>query len=442
MPVNTETFDTVPPAARPASRRLAGLERAMLITDAVVPFNVVVALRLDGDLAPSALRSALDALQRRHPLLRASVRNGGSKPVFQFEAAGLIPLDEGERQTSESWIAAAEEELGRRFDFEAGPLMRCRYLRGESCGDIVITFQHMIVDATSAVRLIGDLLSLCAGREPAGGGDLSEEGRLPASALFPKQYSGVRFARAVAAFMGSQVADEAWFRRHSRGVRKPVVAERGTCRILPVRFPAALTTALIKSSRRERVTLNAILSAAMMAAVQRSLYPSARAPLRHIVFADLRPRVARTVPEDMLGCFLTMVRLSVMVERDGDFWALARSIQESTGRAERSGERYLAYSLSPGVMKMILGQKSLRWGATAFSYSGPANLPVEYGSFELKGLHAFPSNMTTGPEYSALARLFRGELCCDVLYLDCDMDAAGAREIASGMQAVLEGATC
>ena len=50
--------------------------------------------------------------------------------------------------------------------------------------------------------------------------------------------------------------------------------------------------------------------------------------------------------------------------------------------------------------------------------------------------------MTLGPEYSGLVRLFRGELWWDILYLDSDMDAAGAQLIADDMQTILEEATC
>lgn len=81
-------------------------------------------------------------------------------------------------------------------------------------------------------------------------------------------------------------------------------------------------------------------------------------------------------------------------------------------------------------------------GATTLSYFGPVHLPTSYGSFEVTGLHAFVANFTVGPEYSALVRLFRGELWWDIMYLDSDMDAAGAQEIAREMQAILEGAIC
>ncbi len=441
MTVQPEHAAALPPPA-PASRPLAGLEHAMRLTDEVTPFNVVTVLRLEGPLSVPTLRAALDAVQRRHAMLRCRIVAAGRKFLFHFDVAGPIPLEVGERPTPESWVAAAQEELHRPFDLTAGPLVRCRYLAGSSCGDLLLTFHHAIVDATSAVRLFDELLSVCAGRSSGDGGDAIEEGRQPASAFFPAEYRGLRLARAVASFMGRQMADEASFRWHSRGVRKPPIAESGRCRILPIRLPTALTNAIIQASRRQRVTLNAILSAGMMAAVQRRLYPSPRAPLRHIIFSDLRPRLNRTVSDRMLGCFLTMFRFTVMVERDGDFWTLARAIQDSTLRSERSGERYLAYLMSPGMMKMVLGLRAFRMGATAVSYTGPPNLSVSYGPFELTGLHAFATNMTTGPEYSALVRLFRGELWWDILYLDSDMDAAGAQAIARELQAILEGATC
>jgi hypothetical protein len=242
--------------------------------------------------------------------------------------------------------------------------------------------------------------------------------------------------------MGRQMADEMRYRWHSRGVRKAPIFATGRCRILPIRLSPALTAGLVQASRQRRVTLNAILSAAMLSAVQRHLYPSPRVPLRHIIFTDLRPRLRTAVPGTVLGCFLTLFRLTVMVERAGGFWPLAQQIQDLTLRAARSGERFLANSTSPGMMKMIFSLKAFRMSATAFSYAGPIDLRTTGGSFEVTGVHSFAANMTLGPEYSALVRLFRGELWWDILYLDSDMDAALAQRIADEMRTILDEATC
>jgi hypothetical protein len=424
------------------SRQLAGLEVAMRLTDDVTPFNVVAVLQITGTLPAAALRAALDEWQRRHPLLRTRIVPAGKGYCFHFDVTNPIPLEVVDPAAAGSWIAAAQDALHRRFELTAGPLARCQFLRSESGGELILTMHHTIVDAASATHGIGELLSLCAGQTPDAGADTALEGQRPAADLFPAEYKGLRFVRAVAGFMRRQLADELTFQWNSRGVRKPPIAATGRCCILPMRFSPALTAAVIQASRTQRVTLNAILSAGLMAAVQRRLYPSKRAPLRHIIFADLRPRLTTPVPGSVMGCLLTMFRFTVNVDPDAGFWPLARDLQQSTQLAAQRGERYLSYAMSPGLMKMILGLKAFRMGATALSYSGPTTLPVHYGSFEVTGLHAFAANMTLGPEYSALVRLFRGELWWDILYLDSDMDAAGAEAIAREMQTILEEATC
>jgi hypothetical protein len=440
MAVQPASVHTPPPLAD--TRVLEGLEHAMCLTDEVAPFSVVAVLRLAGTLPASTLRTALDTLQQRHPLLRARLQKEGTAYAYHFDCAKPIPLDVCERVQPDSWMAAAQDALHHRFDQVTGPLMRCRYLVDQRGGDLIVTIPHHIVDAESAANLFRELLALCTGQTLDATVDTTQEGRVPAPALYPKAFTGLGYARAVAAMMGRQMVDEMAFRWQSRGVRKAPIFETGRCCILPLAYPAALTDALIQASRRERVTLNSILSAAMLQAVQRRLYRSPRVPLRHIIFTDMRSRLRTPVPATILGCFLTMFRFTVLVEHDGGFWDLARAVQDSTVRAARSGERYLAFSMAPSMMKMIFTMKAFRMGATALSYAGAVDFPVIGGAFEVTGVHAFAANMTLGPEYSALIRLFHGELCWDILYLDSDMDAVLATQIADDIRTILEEATC
>jgi Condensation domain len=440
MPNQPGEIGTAQRGVAPRSRKLAGLEHAMRITEEHIPFSVVAVLRLDGTLSPAVLRGALDTLQQRHPLLGARIVAAGSEYEFHFDAPNSIPLDVSERPPSDGWVAVAQEEMHRRLDMTAGPLARCRYLAGPGGGDLIFTLHHTIVDGPSGVELFRELLALCAGRTPEEPPD-AREGQVSAPAIFPDECAGLGYSLAAAAYMRRQMADEMAFRWGSMGVRKAPIAETGRCCFLPIRFGRELSNALIQASRRHRVTLNSILSAGMLTAVQRHLYPSPRVPLRHIVFADLRPRLREEVPASALGCFLTMYRFTATVERAGEFWPFAAAVQDATMRAARSSDRYMANAMAPGMMKMLFRLKAFRMGATALSYTGPLGLPTDYGRFQVTGLHAFAGNMTLGPEYSALVRLFRGELWWDILYLDSDMDAAGARRIADEMQAILQGAT-
>jgi len=423
------------------SRKLAGLEYAMRLSDDVAPFNVVCVLRIKGNLPVQTLRGALDELQRRHRFLRARIITAGKDYFFHFDVEKPIALDVKPRSGPEHWKTAAQETLHQPFDLAAGPLVRCLYLHDQSGVDLLLTVHHSVIDGASAVYLIGELLALCAGQAPDVSSEAAAEGTVPATELFPKEFTGLRMARAIAAFGGRSMAEDGRFRWNSRGVRKQTIAKSGKCQILPVRFSSALTAKLVQSSHRHKITLNAILGAAMMSAVQRRLYPSPRVPLWHITFADLRPRLREPVPNSRLGCFLTMFRFTAMVTKGGDFWALAQDIQDSTARAARSGERYLNHFMAPAMFKLLFGLKPFRMAASTLSYFGPVDLPASHGSFEVTGLHAFVANFTIGPEFSALARLFRGELWCDVMYLDSDMDEAGAQAIANEMQMILEEAT-
>jgi len=440
----TTTPDASPatPRAAAASRPLAGLELAMRFTEDFTPFNVVIVVRFDGELTLARLRAALDELQRRHRLLRARILPEGKGHAFHFDAARPIGLEVDGRREAHDWIAGAEAEFRRGFALTDGPLMRARLLAGVHGGDLILTLHHAIIDAGSAKHLMDELLALCAGESPAEHPAQTTEGHHAAPTLYPREYTGLGYARALAAFMRRQMVDEMKFRWGSRGVRTPAIADCGRCCLLPVRFSAELTTRVMEASRRQRVTVNAILGAAMLTAVQRRLYPSPVVPLRHIIFADLRARLRAPAPVAALGCLLTMFRFTVTVRRDGDFWNVARSVQDSTVRAARTGERYLAYSMSPGMMKMIFRTKAFRMGATALSYSGPLEVPESHGAFRVTGLHAFATNMTVGPEYTALVRLFRGELWWDIMYMDSDMDMTLARLIAADMETIVTDATC
>jgi len=424
------------------SRKLAGTEHALRFIDDVAPFNVVAVLLIEGDLPTGKLRSALDEVQRRHPLLHARILSEGNAYSFHFGEVGPVPLEVREAPPAGEWLAAAEAELHRRFNLASGPLMRCSYLSAPSGGYLLLTLHHSIVDGASGLYLVNELLALCAAGAPVHAAAASHANSPAAADLYPDQYTGKGLARGLAAFMARQVADEAKFRWRSRGVRKAPIAAAGRCRLLPVHIPARLTSALLQVSRRERITLNAILSAGLMSAVQRRLYPSPRVPLRHIIFTDLRPHLRRSVPASELGCYISMFRFTAIVEQNGSFWTLARDIQEKTLRAARSGERYLAHAMSPKMMEAISNLRAFRMAATALSYTGALEMPASHGTFTVTGLHAFTTNFSLGPEYSALVHLFRGELWCDILYLDCDMDPAGARRIADEMQAILESVAC
>ncbi len=426
-------------------RQLGKFETAATLTSGRAPFNVVVVVRLGGGLAPERLRRALDHLQRLHPLLGVRIVERDGRFRYEPERTPAVPLRALPRAGDETWREVAEEELNRPLEAERGPLLRCACLSGpkgagaDQPSEIVLTFHHAVLDGASASSLVRQLLELSA-PTPAGG-EGATPGPYPAlpavETLFPPSYRGLRGRLRLASFLARQVADEIAFRRHSRGARKARSAAatapepgKTRCRILPVGLSAEETSALVRATRRERVTLNAALAAAFLLAACRNLRAGEPCALRYMTFADLRPYLRPPVAEDGLGSYLAMVRYTAEVIADDDFWELARDVSGQVAAGFRRGDKLCSALLAESAIRHLLASGTERMATTAVSYSGPVALPEPAGVPPVRGLHAFVSNFDLGPEYTALARIFAGELRLDILYLESDMDLAFATTMA------------
>jgi len=331
--------------------------------------------------------------------------------------------------------------LNHRVDITSGPLLRCHYLidqNGENA-DLVLTFHHTIVDAASGMHLFHKLLEFCAGVQAT---DEPSPKTIPPAAIdhFPARYRGPRFAAATAPFMMRQMGDEMRYRWQASGERSTTIPESAQACILPIQLSTPLTEKIVRASRKERITINSILTAALMLAAKRKLLGEDDASIRHVTFADLRPYLDPPVTEDSLGCYIAMSRFTTRIKGSMDFVTLARIVHEEILASNRRGEKFITHVFSVPLLKMLTSLKAFRMGHTALSYMGAAQIQPAYGSIEVMGLHAFVSNITLGPEYATLARLFRDQLWIDITYLDADMSAQQAAGIASEMQAILEAA--
>ncbi|MGC4115636.1 MAG: condensation domain-containing protein [Myxococcales bacterium] len=131
------------------------------------PYNMVVAVRVRGELSPDRLREALAKAQERHPLLAVNTEIGPrGLPWFDSEGVDPIPLTVVERADPEQAQRLMESELTSRFAMDQPgaprlPLMRvCLFLPREphQPADLVFTVQHVVADGLSMVFLVRDLL--------------------------------------------------------------------------------------------------------------------------------------------------------------------------------------------------------------------------------------------------------------------------------------------
>lgn len=207
--------------------------------------------------------------------------------------------------------------------------------------------------------------------------------------------------------------------------------------MLPVEYDEVRTHALARLARKERISLNSILSAALMLAVQQRRYCGRSVQMRTFTFANLRPYLQVRIPDHILGSYSNMQRFSFHLGSDTDLWSLARDVHRTVYASAKRGDKFAFHATSPAVMSLILNQTSMRMGHTALSFGGAINLSAAYGNLSPTGLHAFTSNFHIGPEFSGMARLFQNRLFIDYLYLSGDMDRDEAETIAQTVTQLL-----
>ncbi|GAC1542514.1 MAG: hypothetical protein NVS3B16_07560 [Vulcanimicrobiaceae bacterium] len=140
-------------------------------------YNVRKALRLGGPLRLEPLQEAIDALARRHEILRTTFRVVDEQPMQIIADSLHVPLafvdvsalDEAEREAQAARILRRESGAG--FDLSAGPLVRALVVRLASDDHILLlTLHHIVTDEWSGDILQRELIAAYgafgAGREP------------------------------------------------------------------------------------------------------------------------------------------------------------------------------------------------------------------------------------------------------------------------------------
>lgn len=431
-----------PPSKISMLRPLGIFERALLISDQHAPFNVVTVLQLDPIPAPTIFEQALAMLQKRHPLMRARIgTNSRGQASFQTIPDPDVQITVTPRKADDQWIKVVEREMSEHFDVASGPLFRVIYLGGKREGEIILTLHHTIMDAASGMNLLDELLRACAAIQAGRPFDLPALNLVsPVEKQFPASFRSTRRIGPTLRYASSQIGDEIGYRWQARGKRIPRVHQGGRGHILTTILPEALVNQLVHRGRKERVTLNSLLNAALMLAVNRNLYAGQSTPMRTFSFADLRPYTVPATPSENLANYISMLRLTLNVSGRDDIWVLARELHAKIYGSLKGGDKFTATTMSEPLMKMLTTLRSMRMGATALNYSGAIPLQPTYGGTHVVGLHAFISAYDIGPEFASQARLFNDQLWWDFTYLDSDMDKVLAEKIIGEIRSILENA--
>nr|AJV88377.1 MfnE [Streptomyces drozdowiczii] len=238
-----------------------GLLFHALYDDATDLYAVQFSLHLNGALDARALRTAAEAVLRRHPNLSAGFRLTQQGRAVQivpqhcelpWEEADLTTTPAPDREEALTRLLLADRE--RRFDLGRPPLVRCTLARtGEQHHTLILTMHHILVDGWSMPLLIGDLLALYEN-----GGD---EHALPPAAPYRDFLTWL-------AAQDREAAEAAW-RDALAGLSGPTLFAPRTTKARPVApgrvvvdLPAVLGTALTALARRSDLTVNTLFQGA------------------------------------------------------------------------------------------------------------------------------------------------------------------------------------
>jgi len=419
--MNNETLTKI------TRRELGSFETGQTLTDQFAPFNAVIILHLRGSPDPGHLKKALETVQNRHPLLQVHIVKDNKRYAFDTEGTPEIPLQLVERQSEDQWMSAVEAELNTPIDISTGPLLRCSYIYSpseEGEAELLFTFHHSIVDAASVESFCHEVLILSDKFRSNTGSH--EQPQLPflhsEECYFPKRFKGLRLKFRMSAFFIKQMINEGTFRFKTRKQRKPPIHDSGNCHICPIRISRDTTSALIRQTRRRRVTISSALNAALLLTAAKNLYGGKKVILRHYIFINLRPYLIPPITEGNLGSYHTIVVFDVRVDIGQESWALTKQINDQGHRVSKKGHKFLFPLVSANMMRMLLRSRSFRMGATALSYTGIHRFEKSYGKTEVCGGHAFVSNNVLGPEFTTQVSLMDGSFWWDNVYLDSDMD--------------------
>jgi hypothetical protein len=195
----------------------------------------------------------------------------------------------------------------------------------------------------------------------------------------------------------------------------------------------------VARTRKERVTLNSLINAALLLSVQKHLYSGAGMPFRYMSMADLRPYLSEPPARDEVACYISPLRYTIEIPAGEDLWGLAKRINAQIYQSAKKGEKFLASVMARQFLQMTFSMKKFRMSTTALSFGGSTALERYAGSYKITGIHGYVSNFGMGPEFSGRAGLFQDQLNWDLLYMDIDLDQTGADAIMANIQERLAG---
>jgi hypothetical protein len=277
----------------------------------IVDVNITCFVRLEGSLTVNQVRSALSRVQRKHPVLRALIREERDGLYYEADSAPEIPLRVVARVTEYDYGRECQTELTTGFAHDQ-PQLRAVWLRSELESDLLLTTSHRICDGMSVFTIVREVLWALH----------HDEELVPYEPL------------TVQDIIGDDQPAKPWKHKLS------VLLMNGVMRLIPasrrplennehhVEWSAgpALSTALKQRCKAEGVSVHALL----VVALERALFLTFGRKLPKVIVnpIDLRRGRFPALKSDMVFYGGGNIKVRTGQSPEVEFWARARAVNE------------------------------------------------------------------------------------------------------------------
>lgn len=273
--------------------------------------------RFVGCLSEEELVRALPLLQQRHASLRLVIEDRGHKARFvEPESPRPLELCWSIGQNLDQWSERVVSQARQGFDPQRGPLLRFEaiYYPRHDITDLIVTSHHAVLDGTSRLTLLRELVQILAGETLAPSCD--QQSRL-VPAVPRKQGLWKPLLKAVGRRIKLMPQVRRW----------PFIGpdvKQGTEELVRRRvWTREATHKLREEAKRQGTTVFGALAAAAVESLCELRGVSGRTA-KVCSTLNFRPLCEPPLPRDSVGCYATLLDFLLPGVGKVPFWDLAR----------------------------------------------------------------------------------------------------------------------
>src|SRR5262245_20624593 len=288
-------------------------KRKLSTIEHLIDGNFVCFVRLEGSFHVDQLRSALSRVQRKHPALRALIREEPDGLYYEADSAPEIPLRIVPRVTGDDYRRECQTELNTGFLYDQ-PQLRAVWLQSEVESDLLLATSHRICDGMSLFTIVREVLRLLHSGE-----ELVPYEPITVQDIIGGYQPPQPWKRKLAACLANGLLRLVPSSRHA-----PEFKEH----YLEWREGRALSDALKQRCKAEGVSVHALLAVALDRALL-AVFGKEKAPKWIDNPIDLRRRLrAAALKSDTLFLGGAGFKLRTGMAPGVEFWARTRAVNE------------------------------------------------------------------------------------------------------------------